>query len=439
MKKILALVLACVLLLTALPALADNVRTSGLYTYEIKGNGTITITDFDWKANGDADIYIPNLIDGYTVTGIGDGAFRCYDEELTSKNADDYFDDYIKDVSVAVTIPDTIKTIGTKAFWLSNISTINIPNSVGLIGEGAFAGCSSCLFKVAPNQTSFAVIDEGLYNKSKKELIAFSGEITNQIDSIGLPRSFVTIPNGILSIGAYALAGVGCDKVELPSTLVTIGDYAFVDVYVGDGFSGFLTNLKTIGEGAFQYCDIRDCHLTMPAVETIGKHAFESVHILSEWQQYSGNEVYCIDFTASPLNMIDDAAFACKIDGGYFENEFIIKTADIESIGNGNWGLGKLMTKASHISPELHTIPTGLNPKVTALPDTVTSIKTGAFTDKVTDFRLSSYLDDIAVDAFPKNSTFIVDAGSYAELWCSENGFGYSIEGQQDDLSWLNN
>ena len=68
MKKILALVLACVLLLTALPALADNVRTSGLYTYEIKGNGTITITDFDWKANGDADIYIPNLIDGYTVT-----------------------------------------------------------------------------------------------------------------------------------------------------------------------------------------------------------------------------------------------------------------------------------------------------------------------------------------------------------------------------------
>ena len=143
MKKILALVLACVLLLTALPALADNVRTSGLYTYEIKGNGTITITDFDWKANGDADIYIPNLIDGYTVTGIGDGAFRYYDEELTSKNADDYFDDYIKDVSVAVTIPDTIKTIGTKAFWLSNISTINIPNSVGLIGEGAFAGCSS--------------------------------------------------------------------------------------------------------------------------------------------------------------------------------------------------------------------------------------------------------------------------------------------------------
>lgn len=433
MKRLTCWILMVVLLLTAIPAMAaDNVRTSGLYTYEIKGNGTITITDFDWQANGNADIFIPNLIDGYTVTGIGDEAFCYYSGELTSKNADGYFEDYIKNVSVAVTIPDTIKTIGAKAFWLSNISTINIPNSVGLIGEGAFAGCPSCLFKVAPNQASFAVIDEGLYSKSKKELIAFSWEITQS------ESSSITIPSGILSIGSYALAGVSCIGVELPSTLEIIGDYAFVDAYLYWHLSGNLPNLKTIGEGAFQYCWISGCHLTMPAVETIGKYAFESAHMVSDSKKYTKNEIYCIDFSGSPLNLIEDAAFACKIDSGYWENEFIINTADIESIENGNWGLGKLMTEARDISPELHTIPTGLNPKVNSLPDTVTSIKSGAFTDKVTDFRLSIYLDDIAVDAFPKNSTFIVDAGSYAELWCSENGYGYSIEGQQDDLSWLN-
>lgn len=425
MKRALGFFLALIMLLSAVPAFAVNVRTSGPYTYEIKGNGTITITDFNWAANGDADIFIPNLIDGYIVTGIGDGAFSSYGN-TNPPDESGYFYYKKNRVSVAVTIPDTIKTIGAKAFWCANISSINIPNSVELIGEGAFAVCPSCQFKVAPNQASFAVIDNGLYNKSKKELIAYSWEITKS------EKSSTTIPSGILSIGSYALAAADFLGIELPSTLENIGDYAFFDA---DNcvryFYGNLPNLKTIGESAFRYSWFWHCHLTMPAVETIGKNAFESVVMMPD-------STYCIDFSGSPLNLIEDAAFAYDEEDTFVANVFIINTADIESIGNGNWGLGRLMTKASHISPELHTIPTGLNPKVTSLPDTVTSIKTGAFTDKVTDFRLSSYLEDIAVDAFPKNSTFIVDAGSYAELWCSENGFGYSIEGQQDDLSWLN-
>ena len=67
-------------------------------------------------------------------------------------------------------------------------------------------------------------------------------------------------------------------------------------------------------------------------------------------------------------------------------------------------------------------------------------IKSNAYTDNVdvVDYYLPSTVKIIAVDAFPKGSTFIVDADSYAELWCSENGFGYSIEGQ-DNLDWLNN
>ena len=55
-------------------AWADEIRTSGLYTYKIKGNGTVTITKFDWDNNKE-NIYIPNLIDGYNVTGIESEAF----------------------------------------------------------------------------------------------------------------------------------------------------------------------------------------------------------------------------------------------------------------------------------------------------------------------------------------------------------------------------
>ena len=88
-------------------------------------------------------------------------------------------------------------------------------------------------------------------------------------------------------------------------------------------------------------------------------------------------------------------------------------------------------------SSKLATIPAGFELTV-PLPDTVTAISSYAFNSVVTDYRLSSSLTNIAVDAFPKGSTFVVDEGSYAELWCGENGFGYSIEGQ-DNLDWLNN
>ena len=73
------------------------------------------------------------------------------------------------------------------------------------------------------------------------------------------------------------------------------------------------------------------------------------------------------------------------------------------------------------------------------IPEHIVEIKSKAFTDNVAvvDYYLPATIKKIAVDSFPKGSTFIVDASSYAELWCSENGFGYSIKGQEDDLSWL--
>lgn len=184
MKKMLAVVLACVLLLTAIPAMAaDNVRTSGLYTYEIKGNGTITITDFDWD-NNNGDIYIPNMIDGYTVTAIGDEAFAK--------------DTYEKKTYYSVTLPEGIKTIGEKAFFQANISAINLPSTLQQIGSAAFASCPECQFKLTVNHPYFAVIDDGLYNKANKELIAYSVDRTEHR---------IKIPEGIQMIGSYAFYG----------------------------------------------------------------------------------------------------------------------------------------------------------------------------------------------------------------------------------------
>ncbi len=94
--------------------------------------------------------------------------------------------------------------------------------------------------------------------------------------------------------------------------------------------------------------------------------------------------------------------------------------------------MGKKYQSIEDFSSQLTVIPSNMNPQCSELPSTVTTIQSGAFTDVVTDFKLPASLEEIATDAFVKNSTFIVEMDSDAELWCSENGFGYSVEGQSD-------
>ncbi|MBQ9782081.1 MAG: S8 family serine peptidase, partial [Clostridia bacterium] len=69
-------------------------------------------------------IEIPSIINGKTITGIGEGVFS-NQTQLTS-----------------VTLPNTITSIGANAFaGCTNLTNINIPDSVTAIGAGAFSGC----------------------------------------------------------------------------------------------------------------------------------------------------------------------------------------------------------------------------------------------------------------------------------------------------------
>ena len=75
MKRIVILLIGISMLLVFSTAMAESDRTSGLFTYRLKGNGEAVITGFDWNDNGKNDIYVPRQIDGYTVSEIGAYAF----------------------------------------------------------------------------------------------------------------------------------------------------------------------------------------------------------------------------------------------------------------------------------------------------------------------------------------------------------------------------
>lgn len=461
MKKLICLVCILVMLLAAVTAMADgNERTSGLYTYQIKGNGTIEITKYNW-AGSSGDIYVPNMIDGYVVSSIGDNAFNPqYDQGKQP---------YYTAKAVGVTLPDSVKSIGNFAFMDANLSSINIPASVQHIGDGAFVNCTSIQFKIKPNHSYFAEIDGALYQKQQKELIAAS--ISKNI----------TIPEQIVSIRNYALyespvefkmrrnGYIDCPSsitLSLPSTLNSIGDYAFAGRSLESESNLLPSNLVSIGVSAFQNCSLGS--FVIPAsVTNIGQRAFASVYNNRLLRDATitlptNSQLTCIPVQAffniyhqvtiesSNITEVGSYAFAGLEYTGY--------TVKIDISANAlgkirNWGdyafycdttrsKGTTLLKVPEqftLSKDITALPAGFNLLID-IPEHVVEIKSNAYTDNVdvVDYYLPSTVKKIAVDAFPKGSTFVVDEGSYAELWCSENGFGYSIEGQ-DNLDWLNN
>ena len=128
-KRFLSALLVMALALTLLPAtaLAADVAypVTGGNIYFDPATGTITGADYEVTA-----VQIPAQINGVAVTSIGDEAFtECY-----SLNS--------------VTIPGSVKSIGSGAFVFTAIKELTIPEGVVSIGESAFyaTGLTSVTF-----------------------------------------------------------------------------------------------------------------------------------------------------------------------------------------------------------------------------------------------------------------------------------------------------
>ena len=158
---------------------------------------------------------VPNAINGYNVTRIGDDAFKgC--RSLTSIN-----------------IPNSVTHIGDNAFWLCrNLSSIYIPDSVTAIGAGAFFECSSL--------TSISIPD-GVTSIGEDTFFECSS------------LTSVSIPDGVISIGAWAFFECSLSSIYIPDSVMTIGNKAFsgcsslTSIYIPD-------SVTSIGVDAFRRC-----------------------------------------------------------------------------------------------------------------------------------------------------------------------------------------
>ena len=167
MKKIICLLLA--ILTAALFAAAGTVAVSayrsGDFTFTVS-QGEAPITGYTGQG-GDVDV--PDTIEGYPVTGIGEDAFNgC--GSLTG-----------------VSIPDSVTAVGSYAFdHCTALLNVAIPDPIAIIEEGAFAGCTSLTDVTLP--ASLTRIESNLF-----------------MDCTSLET--VTVPASVTSVGANAFYG----------------------------------------------------------------------------------------------------------------------------------------------------------------------------------------------------------------------------------------
>ncbi len=125
MKKnfIVSIILILAFVTNLVPAFAEEeALKSDIFTYTISGQ-TATITcveDFSGK------VVIPEEIDGYKVTAIGEGAFG------GSTNVTEVY------------IPDSVFSIASMCFaYSTSIKTVRLPQGLAAVSEGMFYQCSA--------------------------------------------------------------------------------------------------------------------------------------------------------------------------------------------------------------------------------------------------------------------------------------------------------
>lgn len=212
MKRILGacfFLFVAVLCVVLIPFGAKADTTADGLQYEIS-EGEVTITGYTGSAT---EFVIPEMIEGYPVTSIGDEAFHDCDS-LTS-----------------ITIPDSVTSIGESAFSdCSSLIHLNIPDSVTSIGDFAFDNCSSLTGVTLPD--SVTSIGDWMFSGCCS-LIDIN--IPDSVTGIGWSAFYgcssltnITIPHGVTRIGATAFYECeNLSNISVPDSIEYVGYEAF--------------------------------------------------------------------------------------------------------------------------------------------------------------------------------------------------------------------
>lgn len=257
-------------------------------TLIIYGTGTVTVTEAkEWKDLA-GKIKSLNVEEG--ITGIGNEVFM----NFTSVTA--------------ITLPESLKTIGDRAFMNTRMTTLNIPDGVTDIGTNAFKHCiyldtvniGKGVTEVGGCFTECTGLRHINFGENVKKIGAFSG--CTLLGEVNIPASVTNIyPQGFDGCSSFTDINVDAGNTVYSSidgvlfdkdakTLIMCpyargGDYVIPDSVETVGFGAFRSrrdiksvifgkNVKTIEKDAFYNCKIEAAVMPEGLCE-IGNYAFE--------------------------------------------------------------------------------------------------------------------------------------------------------------------
>ena len=278
-----------------------NLIIPTIYNDGVNGEAKVTgIGECCFVGNSDDGLDITTISLPSTITRVGDYAFQ-YCRALTSITlpssltsiGDTAFQECAGLTSIDLSQCTSLTSIERLAFSdCSGLTSITLPNSLTSIGDGAFELCSKLTSITIPASvisiggspfsdsglTSIVVESGNSVYDSRDNCNAIIETNTNTLIA-GCNNS--TIPSTVTSIGNYAF--FGCDEltsVSLPSSLISIDNYAFA--YCSKLTGVVLPNSLTyIGSQVFRDC-VALTSITIPAsVTKIGYYAFAGTGLTS--------------------------------------------------------------------------------------------------------------------------------------------------------------
>ena len=250
---------------------------------------TLTWEELQLAENGDKYGYDASAINN---TSIGDNAFNsCY--SITN-----------------ITIPNSVTSIGDKAFYMCGLTDIIIPCSVTSISDCAFAHSSLTSITIPDSVTSIG--DEAFYYCALPSIT-----IPDSVTSIGnsafgecYSLKDVVIPNSVTSIGSFAFGYCySLTNITIPDSITSIDNSTFMQCSTLTNIT-ISSNVTSIGDEAFKDC-YSLTNITIPdSVTSIGDYAFDKCENL---------ESITFDGTKAQWNAISLGEYWNGYDYGYVQ------------------------------------------------------------------------------------------------------------------------
>ena len=267
-----------IIILVALSFVCNNIRAAK--DFEIDGlyYGIISMQDKTVEVSGSStgitSVVIPETVSfrniEFRVIGIGPSTFANQENlvNVVMPNSIEYIGESSFEKCKKLTdihFPHNLRVVADYAFSFSGITgELRLPNSVDSIGRGAFNECGSL--------TSLS-----LENTQVNTLGSFSFYACTKVKSINLPSSLKVIGDGAFAVCFIKETGTEYYSLRIPDSVTTIGSDALsstgLDIIYFPKELRELGNNALLGSTSLKEIDLTNCD----KLETIGKQAFFAV------------------------------------------------------------------------------------------------------------------------------------------------------------------